>query len=80
MRTTPITAALTRNPRKRTAQWFGIELSAYAVLCLSLVTVAWANHTVPTGIALGTWALAGPVLLMALRTIYRRQTPHRAKS
>jgi hypothetical protein len=53
-------------------QWLGIEVSAYVVLCVTLVTVAWANNRVSGVAAVGVWVIAGGILTLALREIYRR--------
>jgi hypothetical protein len=57
-----------RNP---TRQWLSIEASAYLLVCLSLVTVAWKNHYLPGPVVLGAWAVAGLMLTLAFRGIYR---------
>src|SRR5579862_8215846 len=61
----------TMRPGGRTRHWFNIEMSAYLVLCLFLVSVAWTNKLV-SGVALaGTWMVAGGILALAIRAIYR---------
>ena len=57
-----------RNPGR---QWLGIEICAYVLLCVSLITVAWTQHQVSGVVALAAWVLAGFALTLAARRIYR---------
>ena len=59
--------------RSATRQWLGIEVSAYVVLCVTLVTVAWANNRISGLAAVGVWVVAGCLLTLAMREIYRRR-------
>jgi hypothetical protein len=61
-----------RNPMR---QWLGIELSAYILLCVSLMTVAWTNHLHSGAVVLPAWGFGGSILALTLRRIYlgRRQ-------
>jgi len=58
-----------RSPMRR---WFSIEVAAYILVFLALVTAGWANNQVSGIVALGVWALAGCALALAARGIYRR--------
>lgn len=64
-----------KNQRNPTRQWLSIELCAYVLLCLSLVTVAWANGHLSWAAVLVAWLLAAGVLTLALRGIYRGRGP-----
>lgn len=68
--TKSIEATSRRNPAR---QWLGIEVSAYVVLCVTLVTVAWANNRVSAVAAIGVWVVAACILTLALREIYPRR-------
>jgi succinate dehydrogenase hydrophobic anchor subunit len=57
-----------RNP---TRQWLSIEVSAYILVCLSLVTVAWTNNHLSGPVVIGAWVVAGLMLTLAFRGIYR---------
>jgi hypothetical protein len=57
--------------RKPLRQWLIIETSAYVVVCVSLVTAAWANDHVSGEVVLGAWMVAGWIMALALRGIYR---------
>jgi hypothetical protein len=60
-----------RTRRNSIRQWLGIETSAYILVCLSLVTVAWTNDLVSGAVAIGAWLVAGLMLTAAFRAIYR---------
>jgi hypothetical protein len=65
-----------RNP---TRQWLSIEVSAYVLVCLTLVTVAWTNNHLSGAVVIGVWVVAGLMLALAFRGIYRgrhRRWPH----
>ena len=72
-KTKEIAATRRRNP---TRQWLSIEVSAIVLLCVSLVTVAWANNRVSTATAIGACVVAGCVLTLALRELYHRRHGH----
>jgi hypothetical protein len=59
-------------PRNATRRWLGIEVSGYVLVCLFLVTVAWANDHISGPVVVGAWAVGGSLLTLALRAIYRR--------
>jgi hypothetical protein len=59
-------------PRQAMRHWFSIELSAYVVLCLVLVTEAWA-HSHASGMAvLVLWTFVGSGLVLWVRGLCRR--------
>jgi uncharacterized membrane protein len=62
-----------RNRRNPMRQWLGIEVTAYVLVCLSLVTVAWANDRVSGLAESAALMIAACVLTLALRGIYRRR-------
>lgn len=68
-----IEETLTRNRRDPMRQWLGIEITAYVLVCVSLVTVAWANNHVSGLAELGAVAIAACALSAALWGIYRRR-------
>ena len=63
--------------RKAMRQWLGIELSAYVLLGILLVTEAWSNSHASGTVVLALWVLVGCVLALWIRGLYRRlgQTP-----
>jgi hypothetical protein len=63
----------TGNRRDPMGQWFGIEITAYILVCVSLVTVAWANNHVSGLAELGAVVIAACILSAALRGVYRRR-------
>jgi len=65
-----IQAKSRRNP---TRQWLSIEVAAYVLMCLSLVTVAWADDHVSGPVVIAAWVIAGCLLTLGLRGIYRRR-------
>ena len=61
-------------PRQAMRHWLSIELGAYAVLGLVLVTEAWA-HSHASGMAvLVLWTFVGSGLVLWVRGLYRRLT------
>jgi hypothetical protein len=66
-----------RNPMR---QWLGIELAAYVLLSVSLMTAAWTNHLLSGAVVLLAWGFAGSVLVLTLGGIYlkRRQQLHQS--
>ena len=54
-------------------QWLGIELCAYVLLGVSLLTVAWTNNYISGVAVFATWAVGAVTLGLALRGIYRRR-------
>ena len=64
-----------KNHRNPTRQWLSIEVSAYVLVCLSLVTVAWTNRHLSLTAVLGAWLLAACLLTLALGGIYRGRRP-----
>ena len=58
--------------RNSTRQWFSIEVLAYVLVCLSLVTVSWAHNNVSGVAMLVAWAIGGCLLTLGLRGIYRQ--------
>jgi len=54
-------------------QWLSIEVSAYVLVCLSLVTVAWTNNNLSGSVVIGAWVAAGLMLSLAFRGIYRER-------
>ena len=63
----------TRNRRDPMRQWLGIEIAAYVLVCVSLVTVAWVNNHVSGLSELGAVVIAACVFSAAWRGIYRRR-------
>ena len=61
----------TKTPRYPTRQWLTIEVSAYILVCLALVTLAWTNGHLSVATVVVAWVLAGCVLTLTLRGIYR---------
>jgi|HubBroStandDraft_5_1064220.scaffolds.fasta_scaffold489511_2 hypothetical protein len=60
-------------PRHATRQWLGIELCAYVLVAVSLLTVAWTNNYVSGVAVLAAWLIGAVTLGLALRGIYRRR-------
>jgi hypothetical protein len=63
----------TSNTRDPMRQWLGIEITAYVLVCVSLVTVEWANNYVSGLTESAAVVIAACVLIPALRGIYRRR-------
>ncbi|HTC54570.1 MAG TPA: hypothetical protein VK700_21715 [Steroidobacteraceae bacterium] len=64
-------AVRTIKRRQLTRQWLGIEVFAYVLVCVSLITVAWTHDTVSGVAVLTAWVLAEWVLGLLARAIYR---------
>ena len=41
----------------RVRQWFGIELSAYVLICVFLITTAWTHQHVSGFVVVAAWAI-----------------------
>ena len=59
-------------PRQAMRHWLSIELSAYAVLGLVLVTEAWAHSHASGMSVLVFWTFVGSGLVLWVRGLYRR--------
>jgi hypothetical protein len=58
--------------RKTMLRWLGIELTAYVLLGILLVTEAWANSQVSGLVVLVLWVLVGCALALWVRGLYRK--------